>query len=152
VPSLNGSMIQFPSGITALTDSDFDIDKMFLARYNYEVVNGKMQKVKYDIDEVMNNISSTDSKKLQNFLLDMYQGVLTSLDHALATSTPLDVATGPISTFAKKELEEYSGGKADGLPDNLDGFYLNPVFQTRQKKLNSGSDAGIGPVALNSVF
>lgn len=152
VPSLNGSMIQFPSGITALTGSDFDIDKMFLARYNYEVVNGKMQKVKYDINEVMNNINSTDSKKLQNFLLDMYQGVLTSLDHALATSTPLDVATGPISTFAKKELEEYSGGKADGLPDNLDGFYLNPVFQTRQKKLNSGSDAGIGPMALNSVF
>lgn len=152
VPSLNGSMIQFPAGITALTGSDFDIDKMFLARYNYEVVNGKMQKVKYDINEVMNNINSTDSKKLQNFLLDMYQGVLTSLDHALATSTPLDVATGPISTFAKKELEEYSGGKADGLPDNLDGFYLNPVFQTRQKKLNSGSDAGIGPMALNSVF
>ena len=152
VPSLNGSMIQFPSGITALTGSDFDIDKMFLARYNYEVVNGKMQKVKYYINEVMNNINSTDSKKLQNFLLDMYQGVLTSLDHALATSTPLDVATGPISTFAKKELEEYSGGKADGLPDNLDGFYLNPVFQTRQKKLNSGSDAGIGPMALNSVF
>lgn len=54
---------------------------MFLARYNYEVVNGKMQKVKYDINEVMNNINSTDSKKLQNFLLDMYQGVLTSLDH-----------------------------------------------------------------------
>lgn len=152
VPSLSGSMIQFPSGITALTGSDFDIDKMFLARYNYEVVNGKMQKVKYDINEVMNNINSTDSKKLQNFLLDTYQGVLTSLDHALATSTPLDVATGPISTFAKKELEEYSGGKVDGLPDNLDGFYLNPVFQTRQKKLNSGSDAGIGPMALNSVF
>lgn len=151
-PSLNGSMIQFPSGITALTGSDFDIDKMFLARYNYEVVNGKMQKIKYDINEVINNINNTDSKKLQNFLLDMYQGVLTSLDHALATSTPLDVATGPISTFAKKELEEYSGGKADGLPDNLDGFYLNPVFQTRQKKLNSGSDAGIGPMALNSVF
>lgn len=55
-------MIQFPSGITALTGSDFDIDKMFLARYNYEVVNGKMQKVKYDINEVMNNINSTDSK------------------------------------------------------------------------------------------
>ena len=151
-PSLNGSMIQFPSGITALTGSDFDIDKMFLARYNYEVVNGKMQKIKYDINEVINNINNTDSKKLQNFLLDMYQGVLTSLDHALATSTPLDVATGPISTFAKKELEVFSGGKADGLPDNLDGFYLNPVFQTRQKKLNSGSDAGIGPMALNSVF
>lgn len=152
VPSLNGSMIQFPSGITALTSADFDIDKMFLARYNYEVVNGKMQKVKYDTNEVMNNINSTDSKKLQNFLLDMYQGVLTSLDHALTTSTPLDVVTIPIHTFAKKELEEYSGSKVDELPDNLDGFYLNPVFQTRQKKLNSGSDAGIGPMALNSVF
>jgi len=32
----------FPAGITALTGSDFDIDKMFLARYNYEVYKGKL--------------------------------------------------------------------------------------------------------------
>lgn len=152
VPSVQGSMIQFPAGITALTGSDFDIDKMFLARYNYEVVNGKMQKVKYNAEEIINNINSATDAQLQNFLLDMYHGVLTSPDHALATATPLDVCTGPIKDFAKKEIKKYQDGKEDGIPEGMDGFYLNPVFQNRNKKLNSGSDEGIGPMALNSVF
>jgi major membrane immunogen (membrane-anchored lipoprotein) len=47
---VNGSIIQFPAGITALTGSDFDIDKMFLARYNYEIKDGKLSKVQYDAD------------------------------------------------------------------------------------------------------
>jgi hypothetical protein len=33
-PSQRGSIISFPAGITAQTGSDFDIDKMFLARPN----------------------------------------------------------------------------------------------------------------------
>jgi hypothetical protein len=33
-----------------------------------------------------------------------------------------------------------------------DGYYLNPMFQTAQKIKNAGSDGGIAPMALNSVF
>lgn len=34
----------------------------------------------------------------------------------------------------------------------IDGYHLGTVFQTAQKVKNAGSDGGIGPMALNSVF
>jgi hypothetical protein len=151
IPDVRGSIVQFPAGITALTGSDFDIDKMFLARFNYTVEDGKLVKVKYDVDKLREQTAALTDEELQNALLDIYQATLTSSDHALDSSTPLDVCTGPIKEFAKETLNQYRGANTSDQVD-LDGYHLNPVFQSVQKKLNSGSDETIGPMALNSVF
>ena len=45
----------FPADITTLTGSDFDIDKMFTARHNFEVNDGEITPVKYDINNVEDN-------------------------------------------------------------------------------------------------
>lgn len=157
IADVNGSVIQFPAGITALTGSDFDIDKMFLARYNYEIKDGKLSKISYKTpvsnfaSTVNSKISSMGDVELQNMLLDIYQGVLTSDAHILAATTPLDVCTGPVSDFAKVTLPEMRGDSED-QQEVWDGKYLSPAFQVEQKRLNSSSDEGIGPMALNSVF
>ena len=146
LPSQQGGIIQFPSGITTQTGSDFDIDKMYLARFNYKIVNGKLQKVKYNFDDISNDavrLKQTD-EQLQNMLLDMYQAVLTSPEHYVAVNTPLDVSTDAV----KKAIGE--SGK-DPL-ESHDLYYTNPSFQTAQKVKNAGSDDGIAPMALNSVF
>jgi hypothetical protein len=59
-------------------------------------------------------------------LLDIYQSVLTSNDHVLSTSTPLDVCTGPISHFAKETVRKAQPEEEE----TYDGMYLNPVYQT----------------------
>ena len=196
-PPQRGGIISFPAGVTAQTGSDFDIDKMFLARYNYTVENGKLVKVQYDLQGYIEGKEQTLEQK-QNMLLDIYFGVLTSPHHYLAANTPLDVCTAPLSNFAKsvanvgkvvknlpttpesdlmdtihlvlnerdKTFDAYVWNRATGSFDHqgtvpvttavyeekLDMYYLNPTFQTAQKKKNAGSDAGIGPMALNSVF
>lgn len=148
-PPQKGGVIMFPAGITALTGSDFDIDKMFLARYNYEVYKGKLQKVRYKTNEVLNNTKHCSTVSLQNALLDIYQAVLTDSKHYLAANTPLDVCTAPLKQFAQNEINSEQG---TNLQKTLDGYDVNPSFQTEQKEKNSGSDNGIGPMALNSVF
>lgn len=145
-----GAIIMFPSGITALTGSDFDIDKMFLARPNYEIKNGKMSKIPYNLSKIMKGIDSTvTDEQLQNLLLDIFQTVLTSPEHMLDKATPLDVTTEPLKRI-KDEIEEIVGGNKEEAKHDL--YYTNPIFQTDQKIKNSGSDSGIGPMALNNVF
>lgn len=145
-----GAIIMFPAEITALTGSDFDIDKMFLARPNFYVdENGKMRKLDYDVKEIMSNISGVEDKRLQNMLLDIFQTVLTSPQHMLDATTPLDVTIGPLKAI-KKKIEGIVGKGSDDVKEDL--WYLNPIFQTDQKIKNSGSDNGIGPMALNNVF
>lgn len=50
LPSASGDVIFLPLELTTLTGSDFDIDKMYLARYNYYDDNGTMKRVEF-IDE-----------------------------------------------------------------------------------------------------
>lgn len=150
-PSQRGGIISFPAGITALTGSDFDIDKMFLARPNYEIVKGRIRKIQYDVNDIMNDVNSASNEQLQNILLDMYQTVLTSNEHYLAANTPLDVCTAPLKNFTTNQIKTDDKNEGD-YEKTVPGYYANPVFQTAQKVKNSGSDNGIGPMALNSVF
>ena len=113
-PPQRGGIISFPAGVTAQTGSDFDIDKMFLARYNYTVnKKGRLVKVKYDIDAYRNGEYQSKAQ-LQNMLLDIYFGVLTAPQHYLAANTPLDVCTAPLSDFAKSVANV--GKVVDELP------------------------------------
>ena len=47
LPSNVGDTIILPAELTKLTGADFDVDKMYLARYNYEAVGGKLYKVEF---------------------------------------------------------------------------------------------------------
>lgn len=198
-PPQRGAIISFPAGVTAQTGSDFDIDKMFLARPNYIISKGKLKKLSYNLDKALSDVSSVSIPELQNILLDMYQAVLTSDEHYLAANTPLDVCTAPLKNFAtslstedtilvnslpekeediqkdkvyrikKKNQDSFEMFKWDVAKNKfikvaerpmnaadyektIDGYHLGTVFQTAQKVKNAGSDGGIGPMALNSVF
>lgn len=124
---------------------------MFLARPNFYVdeKTGKLKKLDYDVDTIMKSISSVGDKELQNMLLDIFQTVLTSPQHMLDATTPLDVTIGPLKDI-KSKIEAIVGAGSDDVSQDM--WYLNPIFQTDQKIKNSGSDNGIGPMALNNVF
>ena len=262
LPSTSGDVIFLPLEITTLTGSDFDIDKMYLARYNYYDDNGTMRKVEF-IDEadysskeefleaswnskygytrtqsyqndkniilgvvdyvgkrlnqnraltsedkislidlatdyskyisrtrIMQLLSSTDSdfdklssirnyvlsklptskevipvdkfiqnhindtmwtlnteRAIQNRLLDVFSSTLTSNNHFIDATTPLDVTTAPLKDIVGVMDQYFETGE-----EVTDLSPLFPVYQEAMKSKNTGADAGIGPMALINVF
>ena len=268
LPSNVGDMIVLPAQLTTLTGADFDVDKMYLARYNYDVIGGKLYKLEFiddydgldedglpkylseeeylrkvydyryrhfatpfyeeakvNIPKVLQSVlvdinrngniteESTEklkglkskyaaflntrawdkiladgtlkpnkkivrlsetfnfesekqsfeefyennkgkskwelnnSKQIENKLLDIFQTTLTSENHYMDATVPLDFATDALKAAVKV---------VDGF-SNINKNYsdlepLFPFYQENVKTQNVGADAGIGPMALINTF
>lgn len=268
LPSNVGDTIILPAELTKLTGADFDVDKMYLARYNYEAVGGKLYKVEfiddfegYDdngnpiyldedeylekvynynyrwfgtkfyeeakenvtkilqsvltdvfrsgsisednlnllramqekysafidrrkFDRILNNNALLPNKKItalsnifeleidkktleefknenrgkskwelnnssqvENRLLDIFQTTLTSDNHYMDATVPLDFATDALKV-AVNDVDKYSNLNKD----YNDTEPLFPLYQEGIKTQNVGADAGIGPMALINTF
>ena len=268
LPSNVGDTIILPAELTKLTGADFDVDKMYLARYNYEAVGGKLYKVEfiddfegyddngnpiyldedeylekvYDykyrwfgkkfyeeakdnvtkilqsvladtfrsgsisednlnllramqekysafidrrkFDRILNNNTLPPNKKItalsnifeleidkkpleefknenrgkskwelnnssqvENRLLDIFQTTLTSNNHYMDATVPLDFATDALKV-AVNDVDKYSNLNKD----YNDTEPLFPLYQEGIKTQNVGADAGIGPMALINTF
>lgn len=268
LPSNVGDTIILPAELTKLTGADFDVDKMYLARYNYEAVGGKLYKVEfiddfegYDdngnpiyldedeylekvynynyrwfgtkfyeeakenvtkilqsvladvfrsgsisednlnllramqekysafidrrkFDRILNNNALQPNKKItalsnifeleidkktleefknenrgkskwelnnssqvENRLLDIFQTTLTSDNHYMDATVPLDFATDALKV-AVNDVDKYSNLNKD----YNDTEPLFPLYQEGIKTQNVGADAGIGPMALINTF
>jgi hypothetical protein len=80
---------------------------------------------------------------VENRLLEIFGTTLTSDNHYIDATTPLDVTTGPLKDIA--DLFE-----ADNTVRSLSPLF--PSYQEDMKSKNTGADAGIGPMALINVF
>ena len=268
LPSNVGDTIILPAELTKLTGADFDVDKMYLARYNYEAVGGKLYKVEFiddfegyddngnpiyldedeylekiynynyrwfgtdfykkaieDIPKILqsalvdvnrngnisedslnllkamqekysafignrkfnsilndNTLSPRDkimklsssfklesrkktleefknenrgktkwelnnSSQVENRLLDIFQTTLTSDNHYMDATVPLDFATDALKV-AVNDVDKYSNLNKD----YNDTEPLFPLYQEGIKTQNVGADAGIGPMALINTF
>ena len=136
LPEQLGDTIILPNEFTALTGSDFDIDKLFFVRYNYEI--GKDDEVIKSKSDINGN-----EKNIQNYLLDHYRAVLLSDNNFLSTSTPLGATTDELrklSTLLEGEKSEKVG---------LD--FASPVYQAEVKAKYGTGKGGIGAFALSNV-
>lgn len=268
LPSNVGDTIILPAELTKLTGADFDVDKMYLARYNYESVGGKLYKIEFidnfegyddngnpiyldedeyleklydynyrwfgtdfykkaldDIPKILgsartdvtrngnisedslnllkamqekysafigkrkfdsiindNTLSPRDkimklassfklesrkktleefknenrgkskwelnnSSQVENRLLDIFQTTLTSDNHYMDATVPLDFATDALKV-AVNDVDKYSNLNKD----YNDTEPLFPLYQEGIKTQNVGADAGIGPMALINTF
>jgi hypothetical protein len=140
LPPTSTATISLPSEFTSLTGSDFDIDKLFLIRHNYETVEGKPQKIEYKEGEY------NTTKAIENRLVDMYFGVLRSADHVLENWIPLDASTDVIKGISEqvRELEGY----AKDMPSLASASF---IYQSQVKNSYMGGDKGIGPYARANV-
>lgn len=88
-----------------------------------------------------------DSKQIENRLLDIFQTTLTSPNHYIDATVPLDFATDALKDVVKV---------VDGF-SNINRNYntlepLFPLYQEGVKTQNMGADKGIGPMALINTF
>lgn len=143
LPEQLGDVIVLPNEFTALTGSDFDIDKLFFIRYNYSTDNkGNVTKIGL---KDSTNLSNNSKAAIQNYLLDNYRSVLLSENNFLSTSTPLGSITNRLKTLAGEVTESETKTSRESLD------FTTPVFQAAIKYKYSGGKFGVGPEALNNV-
>ena len=167
-PEQIGDTITLPDEFTSLTGSDFDIDKLFVARYNYDK-NGN--KIKFETKEDYTNrlreaglddetivrkvyeryngktdFEANSKEANENMLLDMYISVISNPLNFAEARQPLDTVTDYLKDTILKEVDTITGQGKRTSKSQL--YYATPAFQSRTKAELNGGKFGIGPFAL----
>lgn len=132
MPTTIGDTIIVPEEFTAMTGSDFDVDKLYLATYTYK--DGKRV--------------SSDEKSEQGYvnkLLDNYSLVLTDFTNIAETRASIDTLTKILQKQILPIVQPKSTVEVDLM------YELAPSFQLSRKTEYTGGKAGIAPFALNST-
>lgn len=167
-PEQIGDTITLPDEFTSLTGSDFDVDKLFVARYNYdkngnrikfetkEDYTNRLREAGLDDETIVRKVyerynGKTDfeanSKEAnENMLLDMYISVISNPLNFAEARQPLDTVTDYLKDTILKEVDTITGQGKRTSKSQL--YYATPTFQSRTKAELNGGKFGIGPFAL----
>lgn len=132
MPTTIGDTIIVPEEFTAMTGSDFDVDKLYLATYTYK--DGKRV--------------SSDEKSEQGYvnkLLDNYSLVLTDFTNIAETRASIDTLTKILQKQILPIVQPKNTIEVNPM------YELAPSFQLSRKTEYTGGKAGIAPFALNST-
>ena len=132
MPTTIGDTIIVPEEFTAMTGSDFDVDKLYLATYTYK--DGKRV--------------SSDEKSKQGYvnkLLDNYSLVLTDFTNIAETRASIDTLTKILQKQILPIVQPKNTVEVNPM------YELAPSFQLSRKTEYTGGKAGIAPFALNST-
>lgn len=167
-PEQIGDTITLPDEFTTLTGSDFDIDKLFIARYNYDN-NGKRVKFEtkdqyeqrlkdlgFEDEDVARMVYSRYNGKTdfeansreanENLLLDMYLSVISNPMNFAEARQPLDTVTDYLKDKILKDVDNLTGQGKRQSKSQL--YFATPAFQSRTKSELNGGKVGIAPFAL----
>lgn len=141
IPAQTGDSIIVPDEFTAMTGSDFDIDKLYIATYSYDKKTGLRHEWNPDAKYY------TDQTKgaLINKMLDSYTLVISDEKTLAETRASIDTLTGILT---KEILPKVS---VDELKEAESMYELMPSFQEYRKMEYTWGKAGIAPFALNST-
>lgn len=167
-PEQIGDTITLPDEFTALTGSDFDIDKLFVARYNYdnngnrikfETKDQYVQRLKatglddetvvrkaYERYNGKTDFEANSREANENMLLDMYLSVISNPMNFAEARQPLDTVTDYLKDKILKDVDKLTGQGKRTSKSQL--YFSTPAFQSRTKAELNGGKFGIGPFAL----
>lgn len=144
LPDRIGDTVIVPDEFTAMTGSDFDVDKLYLATLNYDQDGNIIQ---YKTDEDGNTLSEDkqSSEALQNAIIQSYQLVVSDNKNMAETRASIDTLTKLLQKDILPLIQP--SVKEEALPM----YELLPSFQLARKEEYTGGKAGIAPFALNST-
>lgn len=137
LPEIMGDIVVLPESFTKLTGSDFDIDKLYIARYAFNERGGI--------------IKHGDALKLEdvrhaytNDIIRSYLKILTSTENQAMLKGSIDNATEAVKGILKD---------IDGEQNTLEQpiAVYTPTYQEDKKNEYTSGKAGIGPMALNNA-
>ena len=140
LPEQVGDAIIVPDEFTAMTGSDYDVDKLYIATYAYDPETHK----RYEFDDTKDYNEQSEGA-LVNKLLDSYTLVISDDKTMSETRASIDTLT----KILQKEVLPLISTSTD---EEAKAFYeLMPSFQEARKEEYTGGKAGIAPFALNST-
>lgn len=144
LPDRIGDTIVVPNEFVAMTGSDFDVDKLYLATLNY---NEDGTIVQYEKDEEGNELPDSDQsiEALQNRVISSYQLAISDKKNMAETRASIDTLTSMLQDDILPLIKPKTFEQA------LPMYELLPSFQLSRKEEYTGGKAGIAPFALNST-
>lgn len=136
-PEIMGDTIMLPEGFTKLTGSDFDIDKLYVARYSFNK-NGGI--ITHGGALTREDVASA----YKNDIIKMYIKILLTKDNSAMLKGSIDDATDTVKGILK-DIE----GTSSYHPEPFEVY--TPRYQEDRKAEYTGGKAGIGPFALNNA-
>lgn len=141
LPAQIGDTIVVPDEFTAMTGSDFDIDKLYIATYSYDPETNE----RYTWNNDAKSYTEQTEGALINKLLDSYTLVISDKKTLAETRASIDTLTG----ILKKEILPLV--QTTELKEAEPMYELMPSFQESRKTEYTSGKAGIAPFALNST-
>lgn len=141
LPAQTGDTIVVPDEFTAMTGSDFDIDKLYIATYAYDPETNERYAWNNDAKSYVDQTEGA----LINKLLDSYTLVISDKKTLAETRASIDTLTG----ILKKEILPLV--QTTELKEAEPMYELMPSFQESRKTEYTSGKAGIAPFALNST-
>lgn len=138
LPESMGDVIVVPNDFTAMTGSDFDIDKLYICTGFYDE-NGNYLQCNWD------DIDSNSEEQLINGLIDMYRIAISDDTNIDQTKAPLDNLTGKVKANILPLVMGTSKNEAKPM------YELMPSYQLFKKFEYTGGKDGIAPFALAST-
>lgn len=139
LPKLVGDLAVVPAEIVAQMGSDFDVDKLFIYRYEYEVKNGIYSKVEFDSTK---ELKKQSIEQLNNAIVQFYEDRYKDVSLLSKILEPNGFGKLPeLATTISKKL---------GLDKSQ--HFLLPTTQNQIHKNNNDGKAGTGIFSLFSTF
>lgn len=138
LPESMGDVIVVPNDFTAMTGSDFDIDKLYIVTGYYDK-DGNYLECNWD------DINSNSEQQLVNGLIDMYRIAISDDTNIDQTKAPLDNLTEKV----KSNILPLVMGTAKNEAKPM--YELLPSYQLFKKFEYTGGKDGIAPFALAST-
>ena len=139
LPEIMGDTIVLPEDFTKQTGSDFDIDKLYVSRYQYDKKGNRIQ----FNDELGMEGNSEDA--IKNKLIEQYLKVLTTLEYTNQLKVSIDNATDTVKSVLKKIESKKS------VHHQTPFEVYSPHYQEDVKSEYTKGKSGIGPFALNNA-
>ena len=176
-PENIGDTITLPDEWTALTGSDYDIDKLYIARYNYDINGNKIgkltdeeyaknkakyterlrkkhedwddEKIALEVYKKYGSSNTMESKEyLQNRLLDLYIASISNPLQYSESRQPLDAVTSYLTGKILKDIDSLQGNT--GSKNKLQLYNATPGFQNKTKADLIAGKTNLGAVALSN--
>lgn len=138
LPESMGDVIVVPNDFTAMTGSDFDIDKLYIVTGYYDK-DGNYLECNWD------DLNNNSEEQLVNGLIDMYRIAISDDTNIDQTKAPLDNLTEKV----KENILPLVMGKNKNEAKPM--YELLPSYQLFKKFEYTGGKDGIAPFALAST-
>jgi hypothetical protein len=145
LPAVMGDTIVVPDEFTAMTGSDFDIDKLYIASYWYDKDGNKIEFDETKDTSMHDIYHANNEKALVNRLLDMYNLVISDDSNIDETRAPLDNLTNILKKDILPIVQAASNAEAAPFYEALPSYQLSKKFEY------TGGKMGIAPFALHST-